>query len=182
MTASKLASTHQDLISASATMDIDWTVTCALVLVRIIKLRYEIGFSQKSLIDENFMLILTTTVTSTIKPCILLCIIDINECAEGTHTCQHDCTNVLGSFNCSCRTGFSLASNGFSCNGKNVDNNVHTCFTHIYKQQTPHAHTHTHKHHMHMHTHTHTTCARTHIHTYNFNSMFFSLSLFFRHW
>ena len=63
---------------------------------------------------------------------------------------------MLGSFNCSCRTGFSLASNGFSCNGKNADNNVHTCFTHTYKQQTPHAHTHT---------HTNTTCTCTHIHT-----------------
>ena len=108
----------------------------------------------------NFILILTTTVTSTIKPCILLCIIDINECAEGTHTCQQDCTNVLGSFNCSCRTGFSLSSNGFSCNGKLQ---INTCFTHI----------HTHKYHTHIHAYTHTnttcthiphtTCANTHI-------------------
>lgn len=34
---------------------------------------------------------------------------DIDECATGTHTCSHNCTNLNGTYACSCRTGFRLA-------------------------------------------------------------------------
>lgn len=33
---------------------------------------------------------------------------DVDECATGTHTCSHLCTNLNGTFECSCRTGFRL--------------------------------------------------------------------------
>ena len=43
--------------------------------------------------------------------------IDINECANNGGGCEHNCVNLLGSYECSCREGYSLAVDGFSCNG-----------------------------------------------------------------
>ena len=43
---------------------------------------------------------------------------DIDECSEGTHSCDinAECINVNGSFNCMCLDG--LNGDGFSCFGK----------------------------------------------------------------
>ncbi|KAK9680220.1 Low-density lipoprotein receptor domain class A [Popillia japonica] len=38
---------------------------------------------------------------------------DIDECAEGTHHCSHICTNLNGTYSCSCRDNFRL-SDGLS--------------------------------------------------------------------
>lgn len=42
---------------------------------------------------------------------------DINECNENTDACDHRCSNTIGSYTCSCRTGYRLASDGLTCNG-----------------------------------------------------------------
>ncbi len=44
---------------------------------------------------------------------------DINECAEGIDACAQNCHNNIGSYTCSCNTGYRLASDGFACDGKN---------------------------------------------------------------
>ncbi len=46
-----------------------------------------------------------------------VCVLDINECAVGTHNCHADsnCSNTKGSFYCTCLTGYS--GNGVSCVG-----------------------------------------------------------------
>jgi len=43
--------------------------------------------------------------------------IDINECSTNNGGCdkQAICTNLIGSFNCSCKNGF--LGNGFNCSG-----------------------------------------------------------------
>ena len=43
---------------------------------------------------------------------------DVNECQASNGGCEQLCTNTDGSFQCSCRTGYSLSSDGLSCNGK----------------------------------------------------------------
>ncbi len=48
---------------------------------------------------------------------ILLVVVEVHECDEAIHACQHICTNTHGSYICSCYDGYNLASNGFSCNG-----------------------------------------------------------------
>ncbi|MCG8621971.1 MAG: hypothetical protein MJE68_08265 [Proteobacteria bacterium] len=42
---------------------------------------------------------------------------DINECVRNTDGCDHNCVNTIGSYTCSCRTGYSLEANRRSCEG-----------------------------------------------------------------
>ena len=42
---------------------------------------------------------------------------DINECAVNTDGCNQVCTNTVGSFRCSCNTGYTLNANGRTCSG-----------------------------------------------------------------
>ena len=43
---------------------------------------------------------------------------DIDECTEGTHQCQQNCHNTIGSYTCSCNNGFTIDTDGRSCNGR----------------------------------------------------------------
>ena len=43
-------------------------------------------------------------------------ITDIDECS-GTNPCTQYCNNTIGSFECSCRDGFQLHSDKFTCTG-----------------------------------------------------------------
>lgn len=47
---------------------------------------------------------------------ISLPISDINECAS-SNICDHDCTNTIGSYTCSCRNGYQLNNDGRTCSG-----------------------------------------------------------------
>ena len=40
---------------------------------------------------------------------------DIDECSANTDGCGQVCTNTNGSFQCSCRSGFSLLDDGKTC-------------------------------------------------------------------
>jgi len=48
--------------------------------------------------------------------------IDIDECNTGSNNCDKQvgrgtCNNTAGSYSCGCTAGYSLASNGYTCNG-----------------------------------------------------------------
>ena len=43
--------------------------------------------------------------------------IDIDECGLGTHQCAQDCSDTVGSYTCSCRTGYTLNADGRHCDG-----------------------------------------------------------------
>ena len=47
-----------------------------------------------------------------------LTLVDINECSEGTDGCAQNCYNTVGSYTCSCTSGYLLASDGHWCAGK----------------------------------------------------------------
>lgn len=48
-----------------------------------------------------------------------LCALDINECRHYPgRLCAHKCENTLGSYKCSCTTGFKIAGDGRNCDGK----------------------------------------------------------------
>jgi hypothetical protein len=41
--------------------------------------------------------------------------INIDECGIGQHQCEHSCTDIEGSYNCTCNPGFTLAPDGLNC-------------------------------------------------------------------
>ena len=43
---------------------------------------------------------------------------DIDECSLGSHLCDQTCANVVGSYVCSCETGYRLNSDEFNCSGE----------------------------------------------------------------
>ena len=43
---------------------------------------------------------------------------DLDECALGTHSCEHWCHNNIGSYDCTCQEGYYLEANGWNCTGK----------------------------------------------------------------
>ena len=45
---------------------------------------------------------------------------DVNECLGFTHGCHHFCENNIGSFTCSCRTGYTLDADGKQCHGRTI--------------------------------------------------------------
>ena len=45
---------------------------------------------------------------------------DVNECTGYNGGCEHTCINSEGSYSCSCKSGYSLNSNGRNCSGKNM--------------------------------------------------------------
>ena len=42
---------------------------------------------------------------------------DIDECSTSNGGCDQVCTNTVGSFNCSCNSGFSPNTDGIACDG-----------------------------------------------------------------
>ena len=44
--------------------------------------------------------------------------LDINECIFSNGDCNHDCTNIPGSYSCSCRAGYILNTDGHNCSGE----------------------------------------------------------------
>ena len=54
-----------------------------------------------------------------VRACYDLLSTDTNECGSNNGGCAQTCTNIIGSYYCSCGTGYSLASNNHGCNGNN---------------------------------------------------------------
>jgi len=46
--------------------------------------------------------------------------LDVDECRTGEHNCQQLCNNLLGTYNCSCNTGFMLDNDSRTCSGKHL--------------------------------------------------------------
>ena len=53
--------------------------------------------------------------------CIYICLLgiyfvtDIDECAEFNGDCEHNCTNTIGSYYCTCDEDYSLDKDGHNC-------------------------------------------------------------------
>ena len=43
---------------------------------------------------------------------------DIDECARDTDGCEHNCINSVGSYFCSCNTGYALTMDSKNCTGE----------------------------------------------------------------
>ena len=51
-----------------------------------------------------------------LMPLLPFCL-DTNECLNENGSCSQICTNTLGSYNCSCRSGYILLEDKASCTG-----------------------------------------------------------------
>ena len=49
-----------------------------------------------------------------------LLVTDIDECSHDTDGCENDCSNTIGSFYCSCNTGYALMANNKNCIGESL--------------------------------------------------------------
>ena len=64
-----------------------------------------------------------------VSECITLCImetvhnycIDVDECLMDNGGCVHVCNNEMGTFSCSCTTGYELQPDGITCTGENIN-------------------------------------------------------------
>jgi len=54
---------------------------------------------------------------------------DVNECSTDNGGCQQLCSNRVGSYSCSCNTGFLLSPDGKICNGSLSSYCQVTCFS-----------------------------------------------------
>ena len=51
------------------------------------------------------------------KIMIVIIIADVDECQESTDVCVQNCSNTVGSFECSCNVGFNQTVDGSDCLG-----------------------------------------------------------------
>ena len=49
---------------------------------------------------------------------VLLLCSDVNECMLGSDSCEHNCSNTVGSYTCSCNSGYTLNRDGHTCDGR----------------------------------------------------------------
>ena len=91
LTALNYATTHLEATYALVTMDTHLMLTIIPAMVRVI-----------ANISQSFL------------PFFL----DINECIRGTSGCTQLCNNTLGSYICSCSSGYTIDADNHMCNGE----------------------------------------------------------------
>ena len=50
--------------------------------------------------------------------------VDIQECRDGLHNCDHICIELDGDFECACHNGFTLESDNATCSGLHIIINI----------------------------------------------------------
>ena len=91
---------------------------CACVCLSVLSVCFN-----KSYIEEIYVNNFYTSMDHTPKhqdKCWCIYYTDIDECEARNGGCQHRCTNIPGSFSCSCHVGYELLEDGFSCNGMKI--------------------------------------------------------------
>ena len=54
----------------------------------------------------------------------IIIFVDINECSSNIDGCDHNCHNTMGSYYCTCNTGYRLDSNMRSCHGNLINHQL----------------------------------------------------------
>ena len=89
----QLAQTHLEVITAIATLG-------------SLEMDFTVQVSSHAQCAESYTLLI-----------MMHLLPDINECETINGGCEQICTNIIGSFVCSCETGYLLDGNGFNCTG-----------------------------------------------------------------
>ena len=64
-----------------------------------------------------FFILYTNVMYAVYQHTCILFSLDVNECSINNGGCQHTCVNTDGSYECQCRSGYRLSSNGRNCIG-----------------------------------------------------------------
>lgn len=51
---------------------------------------------------------------------LYIMLLDINECVGGMSSCNQECVNAIGSYNCTCYDGFYLLNDNHTCQGNSI--------------------------------------------------------------
>ena len=81
--------------------------------------------------NYNILSLNNCQLTRSHKICLLL---DEDECTLNTDGCDHNCINTPGSFVCTCNSGFFLALDQKTCQGKALpvrETLLHQCVMHF---------------------------------------------------
>ena len=97
MIVNKIASTLLEALFAVAMLVINATQIRGLVLVYLLQITF-------------FNLVLGDVYG-------IFCYIDINECVANTDGCDQGCQNTIGSFQCTCDSGYVLSNDERTCSG-----------------------------------------------------------------
>ena len=57
----------------------------------------------------------------------MIVILDIDECEQGLDGCDHNCTNTVGRYYCTCMDGYELESDNHTCTGNNNLATMYPC-------------------------------------------------------
>ena len=68
-------------------------------------------------IYSNVSIYLLSNHFSVIFNLLILIFLDVDECASNNGSCTHICTNKPGNYECSCKNGYTLNSDGKTCSG-----------------------------------------------------------------
>ena len=65
---------------------------------------------------------------------------DIDECLSGTDTCDQQCVNTIGTYQCACADGFALNTDNITCGGmeRNMCHNskyMNACVSFLYERE-----------------------------------------------
>ena len=105
---------------AAALLDLDWMATSIHAQVR----KYCLSACLQvywNLVNTWYMLMCNILFcTPYIHAHSTLSFIDIDECFEESDECNQACTNSVGSYICSCNSGYQLAANQKTCVGKSI--------------------------------------------------------------
>ncbi len=85
----------------------DFVVISEFNLFRIVKMSYLISFW------SSYRMF--CTVHSLKHYCLCFCLLVIDYCSFGNHSCDHHCVRVLNGFYCRCNEGYSLQEDGKTC-------------------------------------------------------------------
>ena len=93
--------------------------TTAQILLEVINVHATLATVRRAmaLIVQVFIDTKRSNLASIIS--LTIAMADIDECSENRNNCEQLCQNTQGSYICSCRTGYRLATDGAECDGNN---------------------------------------------------------------
>ena len=120
-----LGASSADVTQGTSWMEMDWTAVVGVELTNYINMILPLYTTAWPVVLVLVPIQLQRIWLTKSMPC---CSTDINECSITNGGCEHSCTNTIGSFICSCDTGYQMDENGLDCNGESLFNKKPRCF------------------------------------------------------